>query len=241
MKGDEFSIYDILFFDVETASLHEKFSDLDDEEKELWQHKAEQLNKGEDFDLEASYDQAAIYAEFGRIVCISVGIIRTTEDGKRAIHLNSYCDFDEKKLLTDFAKMLNEFIPKGHHTLCGHNILEFDVPYVARRMLINGVELPKVLDVGGLKPWQVNFIDTLELWKFGDRKSPAQLKLLTHVFGIPTPKDDIDGSEVGRVFHQEKDLERISTYCKKDVVATAQVFLKMRREAPIDIEIHPQK
>ena len=139
----------------------------------------------------------------------------------------SFAGDDEQKLLSDFAELLAKFCSTKEHTLCGHNIKEFDIPYICRRLLINGLELPPVFQISGRKPWENNFLDTLELWKFGDYKNYTPLKLLTAVFGIPTPKDDIDGSQVAQVYYKEKDLERIANYCTKDVIATAQVFLRL--------------
>ena len=123
--------------------------------------------------------------------------------------------------------MINKFCITKEQTLCGHNIKEFDIPFICRRTLINGLALPQIFQISGKKPWEISFIDTLELWKFGDFKNYTALKLLTAVFGIPTPKDDIDGSQVATVFYKENDIERISLYCQKDVLATAQVFLKL--------------
>jgi DNA polymerase elongation subunit (family B) len=140
----------------------------------------------------------------------------------------SFAGDDEQKLLNDFAELLAKFCSTKEHTLCGHNIKEFDIPYICRRLLINNIQLPAVLQIAGKKPWEISFIDTLELWKFGDYKNYTSLKLLTAIFGIPTPKDDIDGSQVAEVYYKEKNIERIALYCQKDVVATAQVFLRMQ-------------
>jgi DNA polymerase elongation subunit (family B) len=135
---------------------------------------------------------------------------------------------DEKLILKDFAELLDKFCTSKEHTLCGHNIKEFDIPYICRRSLIHEITLPSILNISSKKPWEITFIDTLELWKFGDFKSFTSLKLLCAVFGIPTPKDDIDGSQVASVYYKEKNIDRIATYCQKDVIATAQVFLKMK-------------
>jgi uncharacterized protein YprB with RNaseH-like and TPR domain len=137
---------------------------------------------------------------------------------------------DEKKILNDFSNLLNTHFNGTQHLLCGHNAKEFDIPFIARRMIINGIALPNKLNLFGKKPWEVPHLDTLELWKFGDFKHFTSLKLLTKVLGVPSPKDDIDGSEVARVFYEEKDIDRIITYCEKDVIAVAQIFLRFRRE-----------
>ena len=175
---------------------------------------------------EAFNNSAGIYSEFGKIVCISVGFIFFKGESMH-FRTKSFAGDNEKQLLQDFTGLIKKFCTTKDHTLCGHNIKEFDIPYICRRILINGLELPVIFQIAGKKPWEITFIDTLELWKFGDYKNYTSLKLLTEVFGIPTPKDDIDGSQVAQVYYQEKDINRIAIYCQKDVVATAQVFLRM--------------
>jgi hypothetical protein len=175
---------------------------------------------------EAFANSAGIYSEFGKIVCISVGFIYF-KGLEMHFRTKSFAGDNEKTILDDFAQLLTKFCTTKEHTLCGHNIKEFDIPYICRRMLINGISLPSVLQISGKKPWEISFIDTLELWKFGDYKNYTSLKLLTAIFGIPTPKDDIDGSQVAGVYYKEKDIERIAVYCQKDVVATTQVFLRI--------------
>ena len=210
----------ILFLDIETVSHEKTYDQLSERIQKLWAHKAEQLAKGdENATPESLYDRAAIYAEFGKIVCISVGFF----NGER-FRLKSFYSHDEKALLTDFADMLNRFYNTSDAQLCAHNGKEFDFPYIARRMLVNSIQIPRILQVAGKKPWETNFIDTMELWKFGDYKSYTSLDLLCAILDIPTPKDDINGSEVGRVYWQENDLERIKTYCQKDVLAVAQLM-----------------
>jgi predicted PolB exonuclease-like 3'-5' exonuclease len=176
---------------------------------------------------------AGIYAEFGKIVCISVGIFRRNKDtGELEFHVKSFYSDDERQLLLDFANLLEKHYnnPKKHY-LCGHNIREFDIPYICRRMIIQGMNLPDVIDLYGKKPWETeHLLDTLALWRFGDYKNFTSLKLLCGVFDIPTPKDDIDGSEVGKTYWEDKDLDRIEVYCKKDVVATAQLLLRFKLE-----------
>ena len=210
----------ILFLDIETVSQEKAYDQLNERMQKLWDKKAEQLNR-DNPELRPSdiYDRAAIYAEFGKIVCISVGFF----NGNR-FRLKSFYGHDEKALLDDFAYMLNRYYDYPDAQLCAHNGKEFDFPYIARRMLINGIQIPKVLQVAGKKPWETNFIDTMELWKFGDFKNYTSLDLLCAILDIPTPKDDINGSEVGRVYWQDNDLERIKTYCQKDVLAIAQLM-----------------
>ena len=210
----------ILFLDIETVSQEKSYDQLSERMQKLWLHKAEQLNRDNPELTPADiYDRAGIYAEFGKIVCISVGFF----NGNR-FRLKSFYGHDERAMLNDFADMLNRHYNAPDAQLCAHNGKEFDFPYIARRMLVNGIQIPKILQVAGKKPWETNFIDTMELWKFGDYKNYTSLDLLCAILDIPTPKDDINGSEVGRVYWEENDLERIKTYCQKDVLAIAQLM-----------------
>lgn len=225
---DNIKLDEILFLDIETVPQQQSFNELDDAFKYLWNKKSSFFRKPEET-AEEVYGRAGIYAEFGKIVCISTGVIYFN-DIDYHFRVKSFYGHNEKELLLEFADMLNSFARKKNVLLCAHNGKEFDFPYISRRMLINGVHLPKVLDIAGKKPWEVCFIDTLELWKFGDYKSYTSLELLTKVFGIPTPKDDIDGSMVGDTYWKENDLQRIVTYCEKDVLAIAQLLLKYKGE-----------
>ena len=225
----------ILFLDIETVSFLPDYQGLDDQWKELWQHKASYWAKESDRnaaepDWSAIYqDRAAIYAEFGRVVCISMGFLTVENDQITSLRLKSIAGDDENLLLQDFAALLtNHFGDPEKYFLCGHNIKEFDIPYLARRMIIHGIPLPAMLDIPGKKPWETRYLlDTMEMWKFGDYKHYTSLKLLAKSLGIPSPKDDIDGSQVGRVYWKEKDLPRIQVYCEKDVVTVARVFLRL--------------
>ncbi len=209
-----------LFLDIETASQVKDYSQLSERMQKLWDHKAEQIAKGDESATpESLYERAAIYAEFGKIICISVGFFND-----QRFRLKSFYGHDEKALLTEFATLLDRYYAFPDAQLCAHNGKEFDFPYIARRMMVNGIKIPRVLQVAGKKPWETNFIDTMELWKFGDYKSYTSLDLLCAIMEIPTPKDDINGSEVGRVYWIENDLERIKTYCQKDVLAVAQLM-----------------
>ena len=223
----------IMFLDIETVPQTSDFSELPQELAHLWEDKFAVIQKRmpekyseETTAAEGFNTSAGIYAEFGKIVCISVGFIHF-RGNEMNFRTKSFSGYDEKQLLTDFLHLIIKFCTTKEQTLCGHNIKEFDIPYICRRILINGLKLPSLFQISGKKPWELNFIDTLELWKFGDYKNYTALKLLTAIFGIPTPKDDIDGSQVAHVFYQEKDINRISIYCQKDVLATAQVFLKL--------------
>ena len=223
----------IMFLDIETVPLTPDFSELSDELQHIWEDKFNLLQKRmpekyseETTASEAFNGSAGIYSEFGKIVCISVGFIHF-QGVEMHFRTKSFAGDNERLLLIEFTHLIAKFCTTKEHTLCGHNIKEFDIPYICRRMLINGLALPSIFQIAGKKPWEISFIDTLELWKFGDYKNYSSLKLLTAVFGIPTPKDDIDGSQVAMVYYKEKDIVRIATYCQKDVLATAQVFLRM--------------
>ena len=180
----------VLFLDIETVPQHANYKDVPERLKTLWDKKAGFLAKTEE-SPEELYGRAGIYAEFGKIVCISVGFIHSGE-----IRLKSFYSHNEKELLQDFSELLTGFFGRNDQLLCAHNGKEFDFPYIARRLLINGLPLPHLLDIAGKKPWEIQHLDTMELWKFGDFKNYTSLNLLTAVFDIPTPKDDIDGSKV---------------------------------------------
>jgi uncharacterized protein YprB with RNaseH-like and TPR domain len=217
----------LLFLDIETVPEQEQFVLLDTEKQHLFENKT-QYQRKEDFTAEEFYEKAGIWAEFGKIICISVGYFIIKND-IRNFRVTSFWG-DEKKILNDFSNLINNHFNQPQHLLCGHNAKEFDFPFIARRMIINGIEIPQKLDLFGKKPWEVPHIDTMELWKFGDYKHYTSLKLLTNVLQIPSPKDDIDGSQVAQVYYKEKDIDRIITYCEKDVIAVAQVLLRLRRE-----------
>jgi 3'-5' exonuclease len=220
----------ILFLDIETASVAPDFASLPHNFQQLWERKADLLKERteEPHTPEHLYrSRAAIYAEFGKVVCISCGFIRYQDDQPH-FKLKSFSGPDENVLLTAFATLLDHFTQRPERTLCAHNGKEFDFPYLGRRYLINGLPLPKILgEMQSKKPWEVRLIDTMQLWKFGDYKSFTSLDLLCAVFGVPSPKEDIDGSKVGEVFWVEQNYDRIARYCERDVVATAQVLLRM--------------
>ncbi|WP_425076479.1 3'-5' exonuclease [Psychroserpens sp. S379A] len=214
----------ILFLDIETVPETETYNELDKTKQQLWELKS-QYQRREEFTAEEFYDRAGIWAEFGKIICISVGYF--TFQGERQFRVTSFYG-DEIKILKDFKNLLITHFSQAKNLLCAHNGKEFDFPYIARRMIIHNIELPYKLNLFGKKPWEVPHLDTLELWKFGDYKTYTSLKLLTNVLGIPSPKDDIDGSEVFRVYYKDKDIDRIITYCEKDTIAVAQIFLRLR-------------
>lgn len=214
----------ILFLDIETVSREAEFSNLPGEWQNLWDEKT-RITRGEDKSAQEFYpERAGILAEFGKVICISCAFI-TNQSGQRQLRVTSFAGHDEKKVLSDFAGLLERHF--NNHMLCAHNGKEFDFPYLARRMLVHGIRLPPSLNTSGAKPWEVPHLDTMEMWKFGDWKNYTSLKLLAALFGIPTPKDDIDGSMVGAVYWQDGDLARIVNYCQKDTITLARLFLKM--------------
>ena len=229
-------LHNILFLDIETAPQYASHNELPQEWKDLWALKSSFLlrNKEEET-AETIYPRAGIYAEFGKVICISCGIIQGFNETKKLV-IKSFCCDDEKLLLHQFSEMLIKWATDNSKFLCAHNGKEFDFPYMCRRMIINQLPIPQILQMAGKKPWEVNHLDTLELWKFGDFKNYTSLNLLAHTLGISTPKDDIDGSKVWAVYWKEKNMQRIVTYCQKDVTTVAQVFLRMQGEPLIKEE-----
>ncbi|MDY0089360.1 MAG: 3'-5' exonuclease [Flavobacteriaceae bacterium] len=215
----------ILFLDIETVPEAEDYILLDEEKKYLFEEKTKYQRKDE-ISSEDFYERAGIWAEFGKIICISVGYFIIKGD-IRTFRVTTLFG-EEPKILKDFANLLNNHFNQPQHILCGHNAKEFDFPFIARRMIVNQIAIPEKLNLFGKKPWEVTHLDTLELWKFGDFKHYTSLRLLTKILNIQSPKDDIDGSEIARVYYVEKDIDRIITYCEKDVIAVAQVLLRFK-------------
>ncbi len=215
----------VLFLDIETVPQFGNWENLDETDQYLWDKKTK-FQRKEEFTAEEYYkERGGIMAEFGKIICISVGILEKNQK----LMIKSFYGDDEKKLLVEFGEIFNR--PKLRDViLCAHNGKEFDFPWIARRFLINGMQPPLPFQMFGKKPWEIPHLDTMELWKFGDYKSFISLELLAHLFGIPTPKDDIDGSMVASIYYIEKDLFRIVQYCEKDVLTLANVFRRMRQE-----------
>ena len=225
------NLNDILFLDIETVPLHEQYSELSAETQMLWEEKTRYQRK-EEFSAEEFYDRAGIWAEFGKIVCISVGYFSFRHQ-QRTFRVTSFTG-EEKNLLEDFSRLVNEHFSRPNKLFSAHNGKEFDFPYISRRMIINGIEIPQKLQLFGKKPWEIPHLDTMEMWKFGDYKHYTSLKLLAHILGIPSPKDDIDGSEVRNVFYNEGDIDRIATYCEKDTITVAQILLRFRNDTLLD-------
>lgn len=225
---DKIVLPNILFLDIETVPQSEFYNDLPEDAQQLFADKT-QYQRKDDLTPEEFYDRAGIWAEFGKIICISVGYF-TIKNAERQFRTKSIIG-EEKQLLEEFNDLVKTHFSNPAFVFCGHNIKEFDIPYMCRRMLINGINIPEKLQLFGRKPWEIPHLDTLELWKFGDYKHYTSLKLLTHVLNIPSPKEDIDGREVRNVYYNEKNIDRIAKYCERDVVAVAQIFLRMRNEA----------
>ena len=224
----------ILFLDIETVPEVEQFDDLSEIKKELfalktnYQRKPKTINDVE-ISVEEFYSKAGVWAEFGKIICISVGYF-VAIGKERSFRVKSFYNEEESVLLEEFKSLLENHFNDRKHVLCGHNGKEFDFPFIARRMIVNRIGLPSKLNLFGKKPWEVPHLDTLELWKFGDFKHYTSLKLLTTILEIPSPKDDIDGSQVAEVYYKEKNIKRIATYCEKDTIAVAQLFLRFNNE-----------
>ena len=218
------NIHNYLFLDIETVPQCPDFDSLSEKMQNLWDQKSAYQRKNDE-SARDFYRKAGIWAEFGKIVCISCGIV----DSSNRLRLKSFYG-EEKTLLANFSAMLNNYTANRKNIkLCAHNGKEFDFPFLARRMLINDINLPVLLNVQGMKPWETPFVDTLELWRFGDGKHYCSLALLAEIFGIPSPKDDIDGSMVAAVYYEENDIKRIVTYCEKDVLTLVRVFIAITR------------
>ena len=229
------NVENILFLDIETVPMVANYIDLPENFRKLWDRKAEMLSMN-DRSAEKEpklpgelFSRAGIYAEFGKIICVSTGVIRN-----QSVWIKSFYGDDEKQVLREFSDMLFKATGKKFQFLCAHNGKEFDYPFLIRRMLINDLPIPPLLDLIGKKPWEINHFDTMEMWKFGDYKNFTSLELLATIFGIPSPKDDIKGSDIARVYWEEKNLERIVTYCQKDVLTIVNLFLKFQGKEPMD-------
>lgn len=218
---------DILFLDIETVAISENYSQLDERLKAQWVRKAGFFRREEEHTDEYLFNtRAGIYAEFGKIVSIAVGMFTESETGELGLRTKYFTSHDEAQLLTEFKQLLEKLGPATK--MCAHNGKEFDFPYMSRRMLINNIMLPEALNLSGKKPWEIQHLDTLELWKFGDYKHYTSLDLLAAIFNIPTSKGVMDGSQVNEVYYKEKDLKKISEYCVGDVIAVAQLYLRLK-------------
>jgi 3'-5' exonuclease len=218
---------EILFLDIETVGCVEKHSQLNERLKAQWARKANFFKRAEgQTDEDLFHEKAGIYAEFGKVIVIAIGKYTEDEKGQLGLRTKYFAEHDEAKLLSTFKAMLEKL--DAATKLCAHNGKEFDFPYLSRRMLVNEITLPIQLDFAGRRPWEIPHLDTMELWKFGDFKHYTSLDLLATIFNIPTSKGSMDGSMVNEVYYQEKELQKIAEYCVGDVVAIAQLYLKMK-------------
>lgn len=226
----------ILFLDIETVSASGNYQEVDERIKTLWSRKVSFLKNLEDAtDEELYFQKAGIYAEFGKIVTISLGYFHLEGDAL-TLRVKALYDQDEKVILEKFKAILHK-MNSDNLKLCAHNGREFDFPYLSRRMLINGISLPSVLDLSGKKPWEVNHMDTMDMWKFGDWKHYTSLDLLAAIFNIDSSKTEMKGSDVNGVYYETGDLEKIAEYCIRDVIVTAQLFLKLKNISPEHLNI----
>lgn len=221
-----------LIIDIETVSGQKNISDLTVTLQSHWMHKASllKLSEEEQTHSQTSYfNRAGIYAEFGKIICIGIGFI---DREQQQVRIKTLADNDECQLLQSFLDLILKLEKelKNGIIFCGHNIKEFDLPYICRRLVVNGFLLPESLNISGLKPWQINHQDTLELWRFGDYKHYTSLDLLAQILEVPSSKTDVDGSEVNAVYWNDNDLQRIANYCSKDIYTTALVYLRLKQQ-----------
>lgn len=217
----------ILFFDIETAPLQANYYELNNTMRELWDMRIAHF-KPEAVANDEYYDQkAGVYAEFSKVICISMGFFtKSSEDGGWIFRVKSFYGHDEVEILENVFALFSKYFSNFY--LCGHNIKTFDVPFLCRRAIINGIRVPDLLNINSRKPWEIPFIDTMHLWKFGDYRNYTSLHLLTTVLNVPSPKEDMTGSDVAHVYWEEQDLERIKRYCEQDVLAIARVVLRFK-------------
>ncbi len=222
------NLNDLLLIDIETIPQESNYNNLTHLWQGLWEEKSSKYNFAEPLTIEESYNErAAILAEFGKIICISIGYFITDENKKLQLKQKTFSGHNEVLVLNDFLLLCDNFIKsKKSISFAGHNIKEFDIPFICRRLIINNIALPKYLNLHGQKPWENTNMDTLHWWRFGDYKNYISLKLLAASLQIPSSKDDIDGSKVRSVYYNENGLERIAAYCTKDVQVVAQIIMR---------------
>lgn len=229
------NLHQLIFIDIETVPCYPSFKDAPDTIKELWSIKHSHLRIEDETPEDGYLKRAGVYAEFAKVICVAIGYFRTDPTTKeKSFRVKPFFGDNEEKLLKDFTSVIKKgFDNSERFSFCGHNIREFDIPFVSRRLMVCGIELPHLLDNSGKRPWQINDVDTLQLWKFGDYKNFISLRLLTEVLQIPSSKSDIDGKDVCSVYWVENDLPRIVEYCKRDVISTARVMQKFKGEKDI--------
>lgn len=222
------SIENLFLIDIETVSCHQRFELLTDEWKDLWTEKIYKSLPDNTTPEEYYPKRAGILAEFAKVVCISIGYIKIENDIPQ-LRIKSFYSEDEKEILEKFIDTVCQLQSKNNKwCFTGHNIKEFDIPFLCRRILVNNILIPDCFNFQAMKPWDVPVLDTLHLWRFGDFKHYTSLKLLAATLGVPSPKDDIDGSQVGEVYWTEKDVKRIAHYCQKDVATVANIILRFK-------------
>ncbi len=227
----------ILVLDIETVGIVPEYTLLDKRIKAEWDRKSVFLKNDENLSAEELFNtKAGIYSEFGKIICIGIGYYVKNEQGLLSLRVKAIYGDDENAILIEFKELVEKKFDPRKTILCAHNGKEFDFPYICRRMLINGIPLPFILDISAKKPWEINHIDTMDLWKFGDRKSYTSLELLAAIFNIDTSKNEMDGSMVNKSYYTENGLEQIKEYCLQDVIVTANLFLKLNCLPVIDPE-----
>ena len=226
----------ILFVDIETVSVYNDIEELEPRLRQHWDRKLASFRNQDEMTAADLYNEkAALYAEFGKIIVIGLGFFSMNGD-KRELRLKALAGEDERQLLEEFRAIVRKFDPE-RLKLCAHNGRSFDFPYLSRRMLINGMSLPEVLRLSGKKPWEINHLDTMEMWRFGDYRHYASLDLLAALFDIPSSKGEIDGSNVGKVYHNDHDLAGIARYCLKDVEVTARIYLHLTEQYETSFEV----
>ncbi|GGC10682.1 3'-5' exonuclease [Dyadobacter sediminis] len=219
----------LLLLDIETVAACASYDELPERMQKLWDKKAVSLKKGDDTlsNAEYFYNRSAIYSEFGKIICIAFGAFYWNEKNEIAFKVSSFSGDNEAEVLLQFRTLIEKY-PSDQLILCAHNGKEFDFPFICRRMLIHGIEIPKALQISGKKPWEILHQDTMDMWKFGDYKSYTSLDLLAAVFDIPGSKNEMSGDQVTKVYYEENDLLKISRYCREDVVVMAQLYLRLQ-------------
>jgi predicted PolB exonuclease-like 3'-5' exonuclease len=221
-----------LVIDIETVPCVKSWNTLPEAMQLHWLKKMEHLVLSDEEKQDAAFcfeNRAGIYAEFGKVICIGLGLFTSNEKKPSKIRLKALYNHDEKALLAEFSNTLKAFQKINKDLVfCGHNIKEFDIPYLCRRFIIQGLQMPEMMQFGGLKPWQVPLEDTLHLWRFGDYKHYTSLDLLASALDVPSSKTEMDGSEVAERYWKEDQIKEIADYCLQDVYTTSLVYLKLK-------------
>ena len=225
---------DMLFIDIETCSAAEDLKGFIDiigpNGEEHWNRKVQHIQKDSINDAKTNAElyplNAALYPEFGKVLVISIGQI-TYPDGVTPVSkVKSFYGDNEAEILKDFmGTMIKIFSIKPNVKIIGHNIKGFDIPYLIKRSIINGVSIPDKLHLQKVKPWENCLLDTYDIWKFGGWNG-ASLSLICDLLDIPSPKEAMKAGDVSAAYWAGK-LEEIKEYCEGDVVATMNVMLKL--------------